>query len=104
MRAVPATSLAAGSPWNRPHLGSDRITGVSRVKAVGVDVPSGPVADAFGHAIADTFGHSLADAFGPTPVELSRLSFRDSSKFRFGPRKVTQAVDAEEHDGCRWFV
>lgn len=69
---------------------------MSRVKAVGIDVHSSPVADAF--------GHSVADIFGPTPVELSRFPFRDSSKFRFGPGKVTQAMDAEEHEGCRWFV
>ncbi|MFI1686338.1 hypothetical protein ACH40F_16345 [Streptomyces sp. NPDC020794] len=43
--------------------GSDRISSVTRVKAVGIDVPS----------------HPVADTFGPTPVELSRLSFHDSS-------------------------
>ncbi|GAX53301.1 hypothetical protein [Streptomyces olivochromogenes] len=89
--------------------GSDRISSVTRVKAVGIDVPSGPVADTFGgpvaatfgRPIADTFGRPVADTFGPTPVELSRLSFHDSSKFRFGPGKVNQAVDAEVHEGSR---
>ncbi|MFD7002308.1 hypothetical protein ACFWA5_40190 [Streptomyces mirabilis] len=65
--------------------GSDRINSVTRVKAVGIDVPS----------------HPVADTFGPTPVELSRLSFHDSSKFRFGPGKLTQAAVAEEHEGSR---
>lgn len=66
---------------------------MSRVKAVGIDVPGRPV--------ADTFGHPAADTFGPTPVELPRLSCPDSSKFRFGSGKLTQAVDAEEREGSR---
>ncbi|MGW1498436.1 hypothetical protein ACWCQW_07640 [Streptomyces mirabilis] len=65
--------------------GSDRISSVTRVKAVGIDIPS----------------HPVADTFGPTRVELSRLSFHDSSKFRFGPGKLTQAMDAEENEGSR---
>ncbi|MFG2368156.1 hypothetical protein ACGFY3_42110 [Streptomyces mirabilis] len=67
-------------------LGSDRISSVTRVKAVGINVlPS----------------HPVADTFGPPPVELSRLSFHDSSKFRFGPAELTQAMDAEEHAGSQ---
>ncbi|MFF7599055.1 hypothetical protein [Streptomyces mirabilis] len=61
--------------------GSDRISSVTSAKAVGIDVP----------------GHPAADTFGPTPVGLSRLPFHDSSKFRFGPGKLTRAMDAEEH-------
>ncbi|MER5663714.1 hypothetical protein [Streptomyces mirabilis] len=70
---------------DRAAPGSDRISSVTRVKAVGIDVPS----------------HPVADTFGPTPVGLSRLSFHDSSKFRFGPGKLTQAAVAEEHEGRR---
>ncbi|MFD8216268.1 hypothetical protein ACFV2U_21595 [Streptomyces sp. NPDC059697] len=49
----------------------------------------------------DVPSHPVAGTFGPTPVELSRLSFHDSSKLRFGPGKLTQAMDAEEHEGSR---
>ncbi|MFS8198344.1 alpha/beta fold hydrolase [Streptomyces sp. CWNU-52B] len=48
-------------------LGSDRISGVALVNAVGIRVP----------------GHPVADVSSLTPVELSRLSFHDPSKFRF---------------------
>lgn len=61
--------------------GSDRISSVTSAKALGIDVP----------------GHPAADTFGPTPVGLSRLSSHDPSKFRFGPGRLTQAMDAEEH-------
>ncbi|MFI9644853.1 alpha/beta fold hydrolase [Streptomyces sp. NPDC052040] len=50
-------------------LGSDRISGVVLVNAVGVDVP----------------GHPVADPFTLTPAELSVLSFHDVEKFRIDP-------------------
>ncbi|MEU6540015.1 alpha/beta hydrolase [Streptomyces sp. NPDC047000] len=55
-------------------LGSDRISGVVLVNAVGIEVP----------------GHPVADTFSLTPVELSRLSFHDPSKFRFDPSALTE--------------
>ncbi|MFI9810013.1 alpha/beta fold hydrolase [Streptomyces sp. NPDC052301] len=54
-------------------LGSDRISGVVLVNAVGIQVP----------------GHPIADTLSLTPVELSRLSFHDPSKFRFDPSTLT---------------
>lgn len=59
-------------------LGSDRIGSVILVNAVGIPVP----------------GHPIADTFGLTPVELSRLSFHDPSKFRFDPTKLSEAQRA----------
>ncbi|MGP4010647.1 alpha/beta fold hydrolase [Streptomyces sp. 4N124] len=45
-------------------LGSDRISGVVLVDAVGIEVP----------------GHPVADTFSLTPAELARLSFHDPAK------------------------
>ncbi|MEV6833830.1 alpha/beta hydrolase [Streptomyces sp. NPDC051133] len=55
-------------------LHSDRISGVVLVNAVGIQVP----------------GHPIADTFSLTPVELSRLSFHDPSKFRFDPSALPE--------------
>ncbi|MHB9857170.1 alpha/beta fold hydrolase [Streptomyces sp. YIM S03343] len=55
-------------------LGSDRVSGVVLVNAVGIEVP----------------GHPIADTFSLTPVELSRLSFHDPSKFRFDPTALSE--------------
>ncbi|MGW4566001.1 alpha/beta fold hydrolase [Streptomyces sp. NPDC004561] len=55
-------------------LGGDRISGVLLVNAAGIDVP----------------GHPIADVFALTPVELSRLSFHDPSKFRLDPSTLTE--------------
>lgn len=54
-------------------LGSDRVAGVAIVNGVGIRVP----------------GHPVADTRGLTPVELSRLSFHDPSKFRFDPSALS---------------
>lgn len=54
-------------------LGSDRVTGVVFINAVGIEVP----------------GHPVADTFPLTPVELSRLSFHDPAKFRFDPNSLS---------------
>jgi len=59
-------------------LGSDRISSVVLVNAVGIQVP----------------GHPVADTFSLTPVELSRLSFHDPSKFRFDPGALSDAQRA----------
>jgi pimeloyl-ACP methyl ester carboxylesterase len=59
-------------------LGSDRISGVVLVNAVGLSVP----------------GHPIADTSSLTPVELSRLSFHDPSKFRFDPSTLSEAQRA----------
>ncbi|MEU6769691.1 alpha/beta hydrolase [Streptomyces sp. NPDC046759] len=59
-------------------LGSDRISSVVLVNAVGIRVP----------------GHPIADTFSLTPVELSRLSFHDPSKFHFDPSTFTEAQRA----------
>jgi pimeloyl-ACP methyl ester carboxylesterase len=59
-------------------LGSDRISSVVLVNGVGIRVP----------------GHPVADTFGLNPVELSRLSFHDPSKFRFDPSALTEAQRA----------
>ncbi|MFI1168937.1 alpha/beta fold hydrolase [Streptomyces sp. NPDC020801] len=58
--------------------GSDRISSVTLVNAVGIDVP----------------GHPIADTFSLTPIELSRLSFHDPSKFRFDPGALSEAQRA----------
>ncbi|GHI02059.1 alpha/beta hydrolase [Streptomyces cellostaticus] len=55
-------------------LGSDRISSVTLVNAVGIHVP----------------GHPIAETFGLTRAELSRLSFHDPSKFRFDPSKLSE--------------
>jgi len=55
-------------------LGSDRISSVVLVNAVGIEVP----------------GHPVADTFPLTPVELARLSFHDPSKFRFDPSALSE--------------
>ncbi|MEU9450832.1 alpha/beta hydrolase [Streptomyces sp. NPDC048277] len=67
--AVVGNSIGGWITAEIAALGSDRISSVTLVNAVGIDVP----------------GHPVADTFPLTPVELSRLSFHDPSKFRFDP-------------------
>jgi pimeloyl-ACP methyl ester carboxylesterase len=55
-------------------LGSERVSSVTLLNAVGIQVP----------------GHPIADTFPLTPVELSRLSFHDPAKFRFDPTALTE--------------
>ncbi|MFF4117185.1 alpha/beta fold hydrolase [Streptomyces sp. NPDC001714] len=76
--AVVGNSIGGWIAAELAALGSDRIGSVSLVNAVGIDVP----------------GHPIADTFSLTPVELSRLSFHDPSKFRFDPGALTDAQRA----------
>jgi len=73
--AVVGNSIGGWTAAELAALGSDRISSVTLVNAVGIDVP----------------GHPIADTFSLTPVELSRLSFHDPSKFRFDPSTLTEA-------------
>ncbi|KOU19040.1 alpha/beta hydrolase [Streptomyces sp. WM6372] len=57
-------------------LGSDRISSVILVNAVGIDVP----------------GHPVADAFSLTPAELSRLAFHDPAKFAVDVAALPEAA------------
>jgi pimeloyl-ACP methyl ester carboxylesterase len=59
-------------------LGSDRISGVVLVNAVGIKVP----------------GHPIADTFSITPAELSRLAFHDPAKFAVDPATLPEAARA----------
>jgi pimeloyl-ACP methyl ester carboxylesterase len=76
--AVVGNSIGGWIAAELAALGSDRITSVTLVNAVGIAVP----------------GHPVADTFSLTPVELSRLSFHDPSKFRFDPSALTDAQRA----------
>ncbi|MEW2521620.1 alpha/beta fold hydrolase [Actinacidiphila alni] len=76
--AVVGNSIGGWTAAELAALGSDRISSVTLVNAVGIPVP----------------GHPIADTFGLTPVELSRLSFHDPSKFRFDPSALTDAQRA----------
>jgi pimeloyl-ACP methyl ester carboxylesterase len=67
--AVVGNSIGGWIAAELAALGSDRITSVTIVNGVGIQVP----------------GHPVADTFSLTPVELSRLSFHDPSKFRMDP-------------------
>ena len=71
--AVVGNSIGGWIAAELAALGSDRITSVTLVNAVGIAVP----------------GHPVADTFSLTPVELSRLSFHDPAKFRFDPSALT---------------
>ena len=73
--AVVGNSIGGWIAAELAALGSDRISSVTLVNAVGIQVP----------------GHPIADTFSLTPVELSRLSFHDPSKFRFDPSALTEA-------------
>ncbi|MCX4555033.1 alpha/beta hydrolase [Streptomyces phaeochromogenes] len=73
--AVVGNSIGGWIAAELAALGSDRIGSVTLVNAVGIQVP----------------GHPIADTFSLTPVELSRLSFHDPSKFRFDPSALTEA-------------
>ncbi|MFC4504070.1 MULTISPECIES: alpha/beta fold hydrolase [Streptomyces] len=76
--AVVGNSIGGWIAAELATLGSDRISSVTLVNAVGIPVP----------------GHPIADTFSLTPVELSRLSFHDPSKFRFDPSALTEAQRA----------
>lgn len=76
--AVVGNSIGGWIAAELTTLGSPRISSVTLVNAVGIPVP----------------GHPIADTFSLTPVELSRLSFHDPSKFRFDPSKLTEAQRA----------
>lgn len=73
--AVVGNSVGGWIAAELAALGSDRISSVTLVNAVGIPVP----------------GHPIADTFALTPVELSRLSFHDPSKFRFDPSLLSEA-------------
>ncbi|WP_328918159.1 alpha/beta hydrolase [Streptomyces jietaisiensis] len=72
--AVVGNSIGGWIAAELAALGGDRISSVTLVNAVGMAVP----------------GHPVADTFSLTPVELSRLSFHDPSKFRFDPAALTE--------------
>ncbi|MQY39685.1 Lipase 3 [Streptomyces sp. RB17] len=76
--AVVGNSIGGWISAEMAALGSERITSFTLVNAVGIEVP----------------GHPVADTFPLTPVELSRLSFHDPSKFRFDPSALTDAQRA----------
>ncbi len=76
--AVVGNSIGGWIAAELAALGSDRIGSVTLVNAVGILVP----------------GHPIADTFSLTPVELSRLSFHDPSKFRFDPTALSEAQRA----------
>ncbi|MFF3707955.1 alpha/beta fold hydrolase [Streptomyces phaeochromogenes] len=76
--AVVGNSIGGWIAAELAALGSDRISSVNLVNAVGIQVP----------------GHPIADTFSLTPLELSRLSFHDPSKFRFDPSALTEAQRA----------
>ncbi|MGW2291373.1 alpha/beta fold hydrolase [Streptomyces phaeochromogenes] len=76
--AVVGNSIGGWIAAELAALGSDRIGSVTLVNAVGIQVP----------------GHPIADTFSLTPLELSRLSFHDPSKFRFDPSALTEAQRA----------
>ena len=72
--AVVGNSIGGWITAEIAALGSDRISSVTLINAVGIDVPC----------------HPVADTFPLTPVELSRLSFHDPSKFRFDPSALSE--------------
>lgn len=76
--AVVGNSIGGWIAAELAALGSDRISSVTLVNAVGIHVP----------------GHPIADTFALTPVELSRLSLHDPSTFRFDPSTLTEAQRA----------
>lgn len=72
--AVVGNSIGGWIAAELAALDSDRISSVTLVNAVGIQVP----------------GHPIAETFALTPVELSRLSFHDPSKFRFDPGRLSE--------------
>ncbi|MTD57950.1 alpha/beta fold hydrolase [Amycolatopsis pithecellobii] len=72
--AVVGNSIGGWIAAELAVLGSDRITSVTLVNAVGIAVP----------------GHPIADAASLTPPELAKLSFYDPSKFKFDPNALTE--------------
>jgi pimeloyl-ACP methyl ester carboxylesterase len=89
--AIVGNSIGGWIAAELAALGSDRISSVVLVNAVGIDVP----------------GHPVADTFGLNPVELSRLSFHDPSKFRFDPAALSQAqlaIMAANRDALRVYA
>jgi pimeloyl-ACP methyl ester carboxylesterase len=76
--AVVGNSIGGWIAAELAALGSDRISSVTLVNAVGIQVP----------------GHPVAGTFDLSPIELSRLSFHDPSKFRFDPNALSEAQKA----------
>jgi len=72
--AVVGNSIGGWIAAELAVVGSERISSVTLVNAVGIRVP----------------GHPIADTFSLTPAELSRLSFHDPSKFRFDPSALSE--------------
>ncbi|MFE0516211.1 alpha/beta fold hydrolase [Streptomyces sp. NPDC058964] len=72
--AVVGNSIGGWIAAELAALGGDRISSVTLVNAVGIQVP----------------GHPIADTFSLTPLELARLSFHDPSKFRFDPSALSE--------------
>lgn len=73
--AVVGNSIGGWIAAELAALGSDRISSVTLLNAVGIHVP----------------GRPIAETSGLTPAELARLSFHDPSKFRFDPTAATEA-------------
>lgn len=71
--AVVGNSIGGWIAAEIAALGSDRITSVTLVNAVGIEVP----------------GHPVADTFPLTPAELAQLSFHDPSAFRLDPAALS---------------
>jgi pimeloyl-ACP methyl ester carboxylesterase len=71
--AVVGNSIGGWIAAELAALGSERISCVTLVNAVGVRVP----------------GHPIANTFSLTPPELARLSFHDPSKSRFDPNALS---------------
>ncbi|PSM37158.1 alpha/beta hydrolase [Streptomyces dioscori] len=72
--AVVGNSIGGWIAAELAALGSERVSSVTLVNAVGVRVQ----------------GHPIADTFPLTPPELARLSFHDLSKFRFDPSALSE--------------
>lgn len=76
--AVVGNSIGGWIAAELAALGSDRISSVTLVNAVGIRAE----------------GHPIADTFSLTPLELSRLSFHDPAKFRFDPGALDEGQRA----------
>ncbi|WP_328497991.1 alpha/beta hydrolase [Streptomyces sp. NBC_00414] len=72
--AVVGNSIGGWIAAELAILGSERVSSVTLVNAVGVRVP----------------GHPIADTFSLAPPELARLSFHDLSKFRFDASALSE--------------
>ncbi|WP_431040820.1 alpha/beta fold hydrolase [Streptomyces sp. P1-3] len=76
--AVVGNSIGGWIAAELALLGSDRISSVVLVNAVGIQVT----------------GHPIADTFSLTPAELSRLAFHEPAKFAIDPGAVPEAARA----------